>query len=251
MKNVGILGASGRMGQAIVALMPTFPDLQLSVLSARTTESLEKHYAPLSEMFTTTSAVAAQSCDVLIDFSTVSALLDNLAAACKHKTPIVIGTTGLTETHFKAMKKASHEIPLLYAANMSLGVAALNRLVRQAANLLGPDFDIEITESHHRHKVDAPSGTAITLGKTAANARGMDFELNVHTQKRQNNQIGFSVVRGGGIIGDHAVAFISEEESVTLSHRALTRSVFARGSLRAAQWLVDQKPGYYSIDDTF
>lgn len=242
-KRVGIFGVTGRMGRSIQELLPSFPTLTLSSATTKTIEPQAKQFfAHQGVLLTTDPMEAANHCDVLIDFSSINTLPRNLEAACAAKKPLIIGTTGLSQEHFEHLQKAAQTIPLLYAANMSLGVAALNKLVAQAALLFGEDFDIHISEAHHRHKMDAPSGTAKTLGKTIIKARGLES---------QPEHIEFSSMRGGGIVGDHSVSFLADEEVVTLSHRALSRSAFARGALKAAQWLLTQPSGYYTIDDVF
>ena len=168
---------------------------------------------------------------------------------------MVIGTTGLEMSHHEAIDNAARVVPVLQTGNTSLGVTLLAHLVRQAAARLGPDWDIEIVEMHHRRKVDAPSGTALLLGEAAAKGRGI--ELASHSERgrdgqtgaRQEGAIGFASLRGGTVAGEHGVILAGEEERLTLSHSAENRSIFARGAVRAAEWLIGQEPGRYSMED--
>jgi 4-hydroxy-tetrahydrodipicolinate reductase len=167
----------------------------------------------------------------------------------------VIGTTGLDERQLKAIERAAHEIPVVYARNLSVGVNVFMELVGRAAKALGDGYDVEIAETHHRHKVDAPSGTALALGERIAAARGRRLE-DVAVYARQGRvgprvpgTIGFSVVRGGNVVGEHSVRFIGAEEEVMFAHEAQDRRTFARGALRAARWAAGQAPGLYSMAD--
>jgi 4-hydroxy-tetrahydrodipicolinate reductase len=200
------------------------------------------------------NALAAVS-DALIDFSAPAALEANLDAAMAHGRPILIGTTGLEERHHWLIDEAARSVAVLQTGNTSLGVTLLAALVAKAAGTLGPDWDIEIVEMHHRHKVDAPSGTALLLGKAAADARGV--ELNAVSERgrdgvtgaRARGAIGFAALRGGSVPGDHSVIIATEGESITLSHRAEDRMIFARGAVRAVQWLCPQPAGRYRMED--
>lgn len=200
------------------------------------------------------AALAAKS-DVLIDFSTAEALKAHLDAAVAAKTPIVIGTTGLAKRHHWLIDEAASDIAVLQTGNTSLGVTLLAKLVADAAARLGDDWDIEIVETHHREKVDAPSGTALLLGEAAAKGRGIGLDdasergRDGHTGKRGRGAIGFAALRGGTVAGDHSVALLGEGERLVLSHVAESRDIFARGALKAAQWLVRQKAGRYAMED--
>jgi 4-hydroxy-tetrahydrodipicolinate reductase len=191
---------------------------------------------------------------VAVDFTLPAVTEANLRACAEHGTALVIGTTGLEERQRKAMQKAAHEIPIVYARNMSVGVNVFMELVARAAKAL-EGYDVEISEAHHRHKIDAPSGTALALGERVAAAQGRKLEaLAVYARHGQTGPrvpgtIGFSVVRGGNIVGEHTVRFIGAEEEVEFSHRAADRKMFARGALRAARWLAGQAPGLYSMAD--
>lgn len=200
-------------------------------------------------------AALAAGCDVLIDFSSPAALPANLAAAGDTGTALVIGTTGLSAEDHHRIDAAAGRIAILQTGNTSLGVNLLTALVRQAAAALGPDWDIEILEMHHRHKVDAPSGTALLLGEAAAKGRGVNLaEVSDRgrdgiTGPRQRGAIGFAALRGGSVAGDHQVIFAADGERIELGHRAETREIFARGAVRAALWLAGKPAGRYEMAD--
>jgi 4-hydroxy-tetrahydrodipicolinate reductase len=201
-------------------------------------------------------ADALSRADVAIDFSNATATQSNLTACRNARKPLLIGTTGFSPDLTKAFEAASKDIPLLVAPNTSVGVTLLIELVRQAAAALPSEFDIEIVEAHHRMKRDAPSGTALALGKAAAEGRGQAFDtadtaVRREGAARQGGEIGFAVVRGGDIVGEHSVMFAGTGESLTLSHRATDRAIFARGALQAAAWLQSRSPGRYFMRDLF
>ncbi len=206
--------------------------------------------AQQSDLFVVESAA-----DVFIDFSVPDALAVHLDAAIAAERPIVIGTTGLSLDHHRLIEGAARRVPVLQAANMSLGVNLLAHLVRETAARLGADWDIEIVEMHHRHKVDAPSGTALLLGEAAAAGRGIDLAeasdrgRDGITGARKAGNIGFAALRGGSVAGEHQVIFAAEGERIELGHRAESRAIFARGALQAALWLTGQKPGRYDMAD--
>lgn len=238
MARIGIIGSEGRMGQAIAAAITDAGDIVAG--------GVDKggDVAPL-----------AADCDVLVDFSSPGALEGNLDAAMTAGVPIVIGTTGLEERHHFLIDHAAATIPVLQTGNTSLGVTLLAHLVREAASRLGEDWDIEIVETHHRMKVDAPSGTALLLGEAAAKGRGVDLaEEAVRgrdgiTGARQAGTIGFAALRGGSVAGDHSVHFLADNERLTFSHLAENRAIFAKGAIRAAEWLLDREPGRYTMQD--
>jgi 4-hydroxy-tetrahydrodipicolinate reductase len=200
------------------------------------------------------AALAAQS-DVLVDFSAPAALEGNLDAAIAAGVPIVVGTTGLEERHHFLVDHASATIPVLQTGNTSLGVILLAHLVREAASRLGDDWDIEIVETHHRMKVDAPSGTALLLGEAAAEGRAIDLASASErgrdgiTGQRGIGAIGFAALRGGSVAGDHSVMFLGDGERITLSHLAENRTIFAKGALRACQWLIGKPVGRYTMPE--
>ena len=254
MIEIGILGASGRMGQTLVESVIADEGAVLRAATVRSGHGLEGTAVSSRDLqYSADLGEAFKCCDVMIDFTLPPATSLFMREAIAAKTPLIIGTTGLGAAEHALMEELARVVPVVYGTNMSLGVNLLNALVEKASKALGEDFDIEIQEMHHRHKKDLPSGTALTLGEYAARGRGVDLadvECVRHEQgERLPGQIGFSALRGGGIFGDHDVVMASDEEMVTLSHRALTRSVFAKGALRAAKWIVNQPPGLYSMGD--
>lgn len=238
MTAIGIIGSAGRMGQALAAAVPD--------LGATLAGGIDAGGDP---------ALLAHDADVLIDFSTPAALERTLAAARMARTPILVGTTGLSTTHHALIDAAATEIAVLQTGNVSLGVTLLAKLVRDAAARLGPEWDIEIAEMHHRHKVDAPSGTALLLGEAAAAGRGITLaEAKVAdraglTGARSEGTIGFAALRGGSVAGDHLVIFAGEGERIEIGHRAENRAIFARGAITAALWLVGKPAGRYEMSE--
>jgi 4-hydroxy-tetrahydrodipicolinate reductase len=200
-------------------------------------------------------SIVDEQCDVLIDFSAPEGLETHLEEAVERGKPIVIGTTGLDERHQAMIDAAAEKVPVLQAANMSLGVNLLAHLVRQTAERLGDEWDIEIVEMHHRHKVDAPSGTALLLGQAAAVGRGVELAKVSDRGRdgmagpRKAGDIGFAALRGGSVAGDHQVIFASDDERIELGHRAESRAIFARGAVAAAIWIEDKPAGRYSMND--
>ena len=236
MTAIGIYGSAGRMGQAIATIAT-----QDGVTIAG---GVDAGLDPLP---------LARDADVLVDFSTAAAIEPHLAAAVEAGTPIVIGTTGLLPGHHALIDRAAERVAVLQTGNTSLGVTLLGILVEQAAARLGLEWDIEIAEMHHRHKVDAPSGTALLLGDAAARGRGTTLgEVRVDSRAglvgaRTDGTIGFASLRGGSVIGDHSVIFAGEGERLELNHRGENRTIFARGALKAALWLADRAPGRYAM----
>lgn len=238
MTKIGIIGSEGRMGVA----------LKEAVVAAG--HELSGGVDKGGDL----SALAAAS-DVLVDFSSPHALETTLDACVAAGKPLLIGTTGLEERHHFLIDDAARDIAVLQTGNTSVGVTMLASLVRQAAAQLGEEWDIEILEMHHRHKVDAPSGTALLLGEAAARGRGIDLAANSDrgsdgiTGPRQTGQIGFASLRGGSVVGDHSVIFATDHERIELVHRAENRAIFANGTVRAALWLTAQKPGRYRMEE--
>lgn len=237
MTAIGIIGSAGRMGQAIKG--------ELAARNIACAGGVDRDEGDLSEL--------VRASDVLIDFSAPAALKANLEACGAAGKPLVIGTTGLEESHHQLIDEAARSLPILQTGNTSLGVNLLAALVEEAARRLDEDWDIEIVEMHHRHKVDAPSGTALMLGEAAAQGRGI--VLADHSERgrdgitgaRAKGAIGFASLRGGSVPGDHSAIFAAEGESITLSHRAESRTIFARGAVKAALWLKDQPAGRYMM----
>ncbi len=257
-----VAGAGGRMGQTLVRLIAEETGVSLAA-------ALEKHDSPnlgrdagdvaglkpLGVPVTSDIPAALAGADGLIDFTSPAATVDFASAAAGAGTVHVIGTTGLTASDHAALDEAARHIPIVQSGNMSLGVNLLAQFVREAARALDPDFDIEISEMHHRHKVDAPSGTALLFGREAASGRGID--LDTHSVRgrdgqvgaRRRGDIGFAALRGGTTVGDHSVIFAGEGETIELTHRAFDRAIFARGAIKAALWGRNRRPGRYTMAD--
>jgi 4-hydroxy-tetrahydrodipicolinate reductase len=252
---IGILGAGGRMGQELIAAIGLMPTMMLEAAVVRSRSAIEgqKVSSPGERLYTSNVMNAFQACDVMIDFTLPSVTADFLKMALECPKPMMIGTTGLGEAEHALMARLGAVVPVVYAPNTSLGINLLYDLVEKAARILGPDFDVEIGEMHHRYKKDLPSGAALNLGRQVALGMGKNFdrlkEVRQENASRTSGSIGFSSKRGGGVFGDHDVFFASDEELLTFSHRALNRSVFAKGALRAATWVMDQKPGIYGMKD--
>jgi 4-hydroxy-tetrahydrodipicolinate reductase len=225
--SITLFGANGRMGRAIAAAAAEREDV----------------------------TIAPSGGDVFIDFSAPAALEANLQTALAAERPIVIGTTGLAPEQHRMIDEVARNIPIVQAANTSLGVNLLAHLVREAAARLREDWDIEILEMHHRHKVDAPSGTALLMGQAAAEARGISLDdasdrgRDGITGARVPGHIGFAALRGGSVAGEHQVIFAGEGERIELGHRAESRAIFARGAIEAALWLTGKAPGRYGMAD--
>lgn len=236
MARIGIIGSAGRMGQALADA--------IAAAGETLSGGIDKGGDPLA---------LAQASDVLVDFSSPHALEANLDAAVAAGVPILVGTTGLEERHHFLCDDAALRTAVLQTGNTSLGVTLLAHLVREAAQRLGEDWDIEIVETHHRMKVDAPSGTALLLGHAAAEGRGIDLAANSArgrdgiTGARTAGEIGFASLRGGTVAGDHTVHFLADNERLSLSHLAENRAIFARGAVRAAQWLIGKDAGRYTM----
>ena len=251
MTKVGIVGSTGRMGEHLIknvmenealtlAGLHVFDELKISV--------------PDDVLITNSMKALLEACDVIIDFSAPVATQELCEEALKNPTALVIATTGFTAHQQNLLTEASKEMPVLYASNMSAGIALLKQLVEQVAATL-TDFDIEIVEQHHRHKVDAPSGTALTLGEFAAKGRGLDLDAvrvsgrDGQIGARSKDEIAVMALRGGDIVGRHTVGFYNDGEFIELNHTATSRNTFSKGALRAGKWLADKDAGLYSISD--
>ncbi len=236
MARIGIIGSAGRMGQALVDAIAAAGEVHAGGVDQGDDVS-----------------VLARRSDVLVDFSSPHALEANLDAAIAAGIPIVVGTTGLEDRHHWLCDSAAAQIAVLQTGNTSLGVTLLAHLVQEAASRLGEDWDIEIAETHHRMKVDAPSGTALLLGEAAAKGRGIALAGNAErgrdgiTGVRKTGAIGFASSRGGSVAGDHTVHFLADNERIALSHLAENRAIFAKGTVKAAQWLVGKEAGRYTM----
>jgi 4-hydroxy-tetrahydrodipicolinate reductase len=262
MLNVALLGASGRMGRSILPLLAESADLRLSgALAAPGDSSIGQDAgafagtAPLAVAISADASVALAGAQVAVDFTLPTVSVGNARACQEAGCAMVIGTTGHDAAGRAELERIAGLIPIVLAPNMSLGVNLLFRLAELAARALDADYDIEIFEAHHRNKADAPSGTALGLGRAAAHGRGRDLEdlaeyaRHGQTGVRERGKIGFSVVRGGDIVGEHRLIFAGPGEQVELAHRAQDRSSFARGALVAARWVVGRPPGLYSMLD--
>ncbi len=246
----GILGATGRVGQILVNIIKNSDDsLGAVMFEGKQTINVDK-----DTVITNDAKVLLENCDIVIDFSAPKATEMLLEEAINLPKPLVIATTGLNDHQKNLMIEASKKTPILYATNMSLGVAILNKLVSIVSEKLR-DFDIEIVEQHHRYKVDAPSGTALTLAESCAKARGLNLKEVIvtgrsgHVGPRKKDEIGVFAIRGGDVVGRHTVGFYNEGEFLELNHTATSRETFARGAIKVSKWLIDKKPGLYSIND--
>lgn len=236
MARIGIIGSEGRMGHALTRA--------ISEAGHEASGGVDKGGDV---------AGLADRSDALVDFSAPPALEANLHAAIGAGIPILVGTTGLGEAHHALIDRAALAVPVLQTGNTSLGVTLLAHLVKEAAARLGPEWDIEVLEMHHRMKVDAPSGTALLLGEAAAEGRGMDFHASAsparygHTGAREKGAIGFASLRGGTVAGEHSVILAGEHERLTLTHVAEDRMIFAHGAVRGAAWLIGREPGRHAM----
>jgi 4-hydroxy-tetrahydrodipicolinate reductase len=262
MTNVAVLGVSGRMGHCLVRALRDCEDLVLTgALASPTSAALGRdagevaQAGPVAVEVTADRRKALERADIAIDFTLPEALEENLAALARAGIPAVIGITGLDAARHAAIRRASATLPLLVAPNMSLAVNLLFGLAGRAAAALPADYDVEILEAHHRHKADAPSGTALRLGEIIAGARGVQLaNLAVYGRTgkstgRGPGTIGFASLRAGDIVGEHHLLFAGTGESLEFVHRATDRMTFAHGALAAARWLVGKPPGLYGMSD--
>jgi len=258
---VAIAGAAGRMGRSLVELGQRAGDLRLvAAFEASGNPLLGQDVGaiagigPIGIALASDATLTATPFDVLIDFTTVDASLAHLEACVRAGRRVVLGTTGFGERR-AAIDAAAREIGLVFAPNMSVGVNLCFKLLQLAARVLGEDFDVEVIEAHHRHKVDAPSGTAVRMGEILAAELGRDlascavYGRQGHTGPRDRKTIGFETIRAGEIVGDHTVLFAGAGEVVEITHRAANRATFAAGALRAAAWLAGRGPGCYDMQD--
>lgn len=263
MRRIAVMGAAGRMGKILVEAVQqrapltgltaaiVRPGSTLIGVDAGELASLGRIGVPLSGKL---DAVADEF-DVLIDFTLPEVMLKNLEFCRKAGKSMVIGTTGLDAAQKQLLAEASKDIAIVFAANFSVGVNLSLKLLDMAARVLGDDADIEIIEAHHRHKIDAPSGTALRMGEVIANALDRDLQKVAvygregHTGVRERETIGFATVRGGDVVGDHTVLFACEGERLEITHKASSRMTFAKGAVRAALWLDGREPGLYDMQD--
>ncbi|HRE32304.1 MAG TPA: 4-hydroxy-tetrahydrodipicolinate reductase, partial [Candidatus Berkiella sp.] len=262
MLRIAIAGCGGRMGKALVQAVVLEPKVKLTAATVTHGNSLQHtdvgsivgiealHIKPVDDLHK-----VLDQFDILIDFTIPASTLLHLSICQKAYKKMVIGTTGFSDEQKHRIQHASNDIPIVFAPNMSIGVNLCYELLKQAAAVLGDTVDIEIIEAHHRHKIDAPSGTALKMGEVVAQTLGRDFnEVAVFdrhgiTGERERQTIGFSTIRGGDIAGDHTVLFASNGERIEITHKASSRQAFAIGAVRAAKWLEDKQTGLYSMGD--
>lgn len=246
MLNILLSGACGKMGRAIYETVKN--DNQIEIIAGVDKQECYGEFP----VFRDFEAVTVNS-DVIVDFSHVAVLEPLLQYAVKKKLPVVLATTGYSERQVSLIKDASASIPVFFTANMSLGVNLLSALVKKAADVLGDEFDIEIIEKHHNHKLDAPSGTAIMLANSIneeyKNKYVYEYDRHSKRTARSKNEIGIHSVRGGTIVGEHDVIFAGRDEVITLSHSAQSKNVFAAGAVRAAKFIAEKPIGIYNMSD--
>ena len=260
--NVGVIGAGGRMGRMLIEATQDNPKTTLSAAIERQGSSLVGADAGevaaigrLEIQIVDDLKAVISDIDVLIDFSLPAATEQNMQVCAEHNVAMVIGTTGFNEQQEQVLATASEQIAIVYAGNYSTGVNLSLKLLGMAAKAFGKDADVEIIEAHHKHKIDAPSGTAYMMAEAVAEARGQNLkDVAVYgregqTGAREAGTIGIHAIRGGEIIGDHTVMFIADGEVVEITHRARARMTFAAGAVRAATWIVQQPVGQYNMQD--
>ncbi|AGA34775.1 Dihydrodipicolinate reductase [Thioalkalivibrio nitratireducens DSM 14787] len=258
MTRIAIAGVGGRMGQALSQAVMEHPEAQLGAASERAGSPLLGQPPTAQDMavrVVSDLASVLDAFDVLIDFTQPEATVAHAALCRAHGKRLVVGTTGLSASQQAHLENAAKAVPVVFAPNMSVGVNLTFKLVELAARVLGDSVDIEIIEAHHRHKVDAPSGTALRLGRVVADTLGRDLETDAvygregYTGARDRRTIGFATVRAGDIVGEHTTLFATDGERVEITHRASSRLTFASGAVRAAVWLDAQPPGFYDMQD--
>ncbi|MDX8398160.1 MAG: 4-hydroxy-tetrahydrodipicolinate reductase [Mariprofundaceae bacterium] len=261
MIKVIVTGASGRMGRMLVKAVDACDGVELVGATERPGSVLmgadAGNLAGIGALGVSLvdDLEACDKADVLIDFTAPQACLDHAHFVAKHGMAMVVGTTGFEDVQLVELKAILAASPVVMAANYSVGVNLALNLIQQAAQVLNADYDAEIYEAHHKHKVDAPSGTALAMGRALAAGRGVEFnDVAVYAREgitgaRTEGTIGFSVARAGNVVGDHKAMFIAEEERIEINHFAQDRIVFAKGAVRAAAWLLDQTAGWYDMQD--
>ena len=255
MTRIALPGAAGRMGVMIRQLVAEQAEFEIAALTEHADNSLVGSTIDGVCLSADADVLGLGKDGVIVDFTRPEATLTHIEIARRTGTAMVIGTTGFTNEQEQALTRAAADIPVVYCANTSVGVTLLAQIVRQVAGQLGQDWDIEIVETHHDQKIDAPSGTALALGRAAADGRNVCLEevrdsgRDGATGQRRKGDIGFAVMRGGDVVGEHTVTFFSQQERIELTHRAGSRAIFARGALRAAAFASAQNPGMYSMED--
>ena len=259
---IGVVGATGRMGRMVIKQVHETAGCELVGAVNRPTAAELGHdvgvlagVGALGVKLGNDAAALFKAAEVVIDFTVPAATLAHLKLAAEHNCNMVIGTTGLTAEHDGAFAAAAQKVAIMQAPNMSAGVVLLTALAEQVARTLGEEYDIEVLEMHHRHKIDAPSGTALALGAAAAKGRGIDLKAQAirardgHTGARPPGAIGFATLRGGDVVGDHSVILATDGERIELTHKAQSRVIYAAGAVRAALWLAGKQPGRYTMRD--
>lgn len=260
--NVGVIGAGGRMGRMLIEAVNDNPQTTLNAAIERQGSSLVGADAGevaaigrLNVQIVDDLKSVVDDIDVLIDFSLPDATEQNMQICAEHSVAMVIGTTGFNEQQEQVLAKASEQVAIVYAGNYSTGVNLSLKLLGMAAKAFGADADVEVIEAHHKHKIDAPSGTAYMMAEAVAEARGQNLKdvaiygREGQTGEREAGTIGIHAIRGGEIIGDHTVMFIADGEVVEITHRARARMTFAAGAVRAATWIIQQSAGQYNMQD--
>ncbi len=259
---IGLFGANGRMGRVLIEALDQSDEAQLSAATVRDDSPwIGMNVGELAGIAgqtlscTSVSELRPEEVDVMIDFTLPVVFEDNIRWCVAHEKPIVIGTTGLDAAQLAVLDEAAQSIPVVFAANYSVGINLMLSLVKQAAKALGSDTDIEILEAHHRYKQDAPSGTALAIGEAIADELGRDldhcgvFAREGKMPPRDRESIGFATVRGGDIVGEHTALFADLGERLEITHKASSRLTFAKGAVKAAQWLKDKPAGRYDMVD--
>ncbi len=260
MLRLAVVGAAGRMGGAIIRAVRAESEISLSLALERSgSEFIGTDAGDLAGLGATgtliSDSINPDAFDVMVDFSNPASTLAHISSCAKHGKPIVVGTTGMSPSDIAQLDTAAEKIPILFAANMSVGVNVTLKLLEMAAAAIGEQVDIEVIEAHHKHKVDAPSGTALAMGEVMAKVLGKDlqkdgvFSRHGVTGERVDGSIGFSTIRGGDLAGEHTVLFIGDSERIEITHRATDRKIFANGAVRAARWLGDKPAGRYDMQD--
>ncbi len=258
---ISIPGGNGRMGKTLIKDIIENENVELANSYCLPNEkengldlgTLVGHN-PIDKILTDNVLSIFEDTDVIIDFTVPEASILHVEKAATYKIPIVIGTTGFTKKQFDEIKSFSNKIPIVYSANFSIGITIMKNLINDATKNLGSDWEIEILEAHHNKKVDSPSGTALLLGSAAASAKGKNLDDVKQLSregiigKRQKDEIGFSVVRGGNVVGEHSIKYFNGDERLEINHIANDRSIFAKGAIRSAIWALNQKPGFFTLD---
>ena len=259
---LAVVGASGRMGLELLKAVINNPDCELAAAIVRDSSELLNQpvktlqsLAPEHLMFSDNLKHVCHNIDGVIDFTSPAYSMEVAKICASHGKFLVNGTSGLSKQQFDELREYAIDIPIVHSSNMSLGINILLGLVRQTAQILGDDFDIEISEMHHKHKKDAPSGTALMLGEAAANGRQVKLgDKAVYSRhgmigERKAGEIGFATLRGGSVTGDHSVMFAGVSEIIELKHHAVSRDIFAKGAVHAALWLKDKPADFYNMQD--